>query len=240
MDPAWGRIWADRSGREAQPRRPCARQKPEHRGVGLIIEPERRCAHRDHDRAGQHDYHGDQPCPGADRDRVRQGRRGAGRPPPARRRLHGQSRGKAVHAVPRGHRLGFLAHCAAPPIDVSSARSATPGYPAREIRIPGSNRIGYRAAGQEFSGLGLGAFLAWQQPPEGDCGRCGRGLRAGHRLGGLMIHSTRAVAPLSLTTQCVEELRYSMLSPVSSSYSSSSRMSRIVPSSTSSSSCESP
>ena len=33
---------------------------------------------------------------------------------------------------------------------------------AREIRTPGNKRIGYRAGGQEFSGLGLGLVLAWQ------------------------------------------------------------------------------
>ena len=109
----------DPVGGAGQPRRPRPREKPEHRGVGLIIEPERRRAQRDHDRAGQHDHHGDQPCPGADRDRVRQRRRGAGRAAPARRGPHGRTRRKAGHAVPRGHRLGFLAHCAAHPIDFS-------------------------------------------------------------------------------------------------------------------------
>src|SRR5215469_2871949 len=61
-----------------------------------------------------------------------------------------------------------------------------------------------------------------------------------YRLGGLMIQSTEALAPLSLTTQWFEELRYSMQSPRSSACSSSSRSRRTDPSSTSSSSWESP
>ena len=117
-------------GDAGQPRRPHPGEKPEHRGVGLIIKPQRRRAHRDHDRAGQHDNHGGQPCRGGDRDRVRQRRRGAGRAAAPYRWPRSGTRRTAVHAVPRGHRLGFPGHCAAPAIDASPRPRGRPSATA--------------------------------------------------------------------------------------------------------------
>ena len=112
-----GRV--DPVGDVGQPRRPGPREKPEHRRVDLIIEPERRGPQRDHDHAGQDDNREDQPGPGGDRDRVRQRRGRTRRAPVARRPPHGGTRRKARRAGRRGYRLRLLAQCDAPPTEAS-------------------------------------------------------------------------------------------------------------------------
>ena len=112
-----GRV--DPSCDAGQPWRPCPREEPEHRRVDLIIEPERRGPHRDHDHAGQDDNREDQPGLGGDRDRVRQRRGRTCRAPVARRPPHGGTRRKARRASRRGYPFRLLAQRDAPPAEAS-------------------------------------------------------------------------------------------------------------------------
>ncbi len=69
----------DPVGHISQPRRPRARKEAEPPGVELITNPERRLVLGDQDRTGEDNGRQDQPCRGAERDRVRQRRRRARR-----------------------------------------------------------------------------------------------------------------------------------------------------------------
>ena len=129
--PPAGASRGDPVGDAGQPWRPGPREKPEHRRVDLIIEPERRGPHRDHDHAGQDDNREDQPGPGGDRDRVRQRRGRTRRAAAARRPPRGGTRRKARHAGPCGYRLRLLAQR-----DTSSIE----GSPCVRSQLPATRR----------------------------------------------------------------------------------------------------
>src|SRR5262249_62263343 len=92
-------------------------------------------------------------------------------------------------------------------------RSPEPG-----VSGPDNRDVAREVAGQSRPGRWA---AAQRVPPEGNWLLAGRSW-PGHKLGGLMIHSTRAVFSRLLATPCVAELRYSMLSALSGTDASSS------------------
>ena len=117
----------DPSSDARQPRCPPPGQEPEHGGVEVIVEPQRRRSHRGDDHDSQDDNHERQPCPGTHRHRARQWRRRAGRAAPGRRSPHGGAQRKTGQNARRGHRPCLVAHRTAPPVGASPcARSQLP------------------------------------------------------------------------------------------------------------------
>ena len=137
----------DPVGDAGQPRRPGPREKPEHRRVDLIIEPQRRGPHRDHDHAGQDDNRQGQPGPGGGRDRVRQRRGRTGRASVPLRPPHGSTRRK-VRVPARVVTVSAFSlngtHLPTRPVPASSASSRPPG--ADPPRVAGPGRPGRAAS----------------------------------------------------------------------------------------------
>jgi len=130
-----------------QPRCPPPGQEPEHGGVEVIVEPQRRRSHRGDDHDSQDDNHERQPCPGTHRHRARQWRRRAGRAAPGRRSPHG---GPAKDWPKRPARSPscLVAHRTAPPsgpapAPAASSRPRAAGEPTQlHLGVQGAQRRG--------------------------------------------------------------------------------------------------